>query len=423
MIIESGSTIKKGKDYNHLPAKNWSSFAIRSTGGLSGFKNANKKQPKFPDSFYQGFYFQGKTREDIEKEMTMNKHIFHNKRTKYDRNRLTEFFNIKNTPGPAMYEQSKPDAMLIKKPESLYGSQIFSKKTNGVPLSFTARETMQNDHMSPSKITDRFDKVKAATTQRLMKNTQGDKDSFINTKELTKSTKDRFTMNSKSHNNLSQRAYKYGLGNTGEIKIEKPLIDDDQFVKSNTSNIKSYTDKFRGYDSQPVSKKKDEVEIHHYDEFDDNENANRSSRHVHANNSDHGMTTANFLREEKRLRFLEENETIYGVDIHEFFLNKKNDMRVHPGVSERILKEKNHSEIVDQKYKINKIMAGTNYKDPAIKMEKMFPDPFKGLGYIDRINESDFYEPNSKKTKFLMGQLFRKHRVNKIINYVNDSSY
>ena len=122
---EANSKIEDG------PGTNFGTWKLKRNGShYRKTKNAHN----FPDKFYEGFYFRGKTKNEalnaLPGDLSAKPKTF--KTQSYNKKRASEFFNIKNTPGPGSYQLTPIDSLMIKKPESLNGYQVFSTKSHGL---------------------------------------------------------------------------------------------------------------------------------------------------------------------------------------------------------------------------------------------------------------------------------------------------
>ena len=113
------------------PSRNFGTWKLQRNG--SHYRKS-KNAHNYPDKFYEGFYFRGKTKNEalnaLPGELAAKPKTF--KTQSYNKKRAVEFFNIKNTPGPGSYQLTPACSLMIKKPESLNGYQAFSTKTHGL---------------------------------------------------------------------------------------------------------------------------------------------------------------------------------------------------------------------------------------------------------------------------------------------------
>lgn len=119
------------KEEVQSPHKNFGGWKLKIDGShYRKTKNAHN----YPDKFYEGFYFRGKTKNEalsaLPGDANPKPKTF--KTQPYNKKRVTEFFNIKNTPGPGSYQVNPANSFMIKKPESLNGYQAFSTKSHGL---------------------------------------------------------------------------------------------------------------------------------------------------------------------------------------------------------------------------------------------------------------------------------------------------
>lgn len=144
-------------------------------------------------------------------------------------------------------------------------------------------------------------------------------------------------------------------------------------------------------------------------------------------------TTANFLSTQRRKKFLSENK-YYKTHLKptpnpahpnpnptqlpfHFFMSKINSSSGRPGGYSDRAKEGLIGCKVNQG-KIQKILAGTNYKDPALKIKNFAMQMQREVGEVEGgLSNEGFKDAVVLKSKFKMDQLFQKHRVNKVIGY------
>lgn len=121
--------VSKPKNFPVIPIKN-------DTSSKNVKKDLNTQYiidtQEYPENFYEGFYLRGKEKNEIMKASKGKPKKF--KIHDYNDKRLSEFFDIKNTPGPGAYTQRQEDSLIIKKPESLNGWKAFNVKTHGMTV-------------------------------------------------------------------------------------------------------------------------------------------------------------------------------------------------------------------------------------------------------------------------------------------------